>query len=133
MPRVGRDAQIDGENCLLDALRDRDYIPLWLCSYLFFVCELTISLVIKCSGLCNSGILDVVGDGSAIRLHLHLGSSPTVCPAEPVMFLQFGVHRLDPAAAAAQAAPGLEGGEVGADALGEPGAACAAAAAGSRP
>jgi hypothetical protein len=64
-------------------------------------------------------LLDVVGDGGAIRLHLDLGASPTLRPAEPVPLLQLGVHGLDPAAAAAQAAPGLAGGEVGPDALEE--------------
>jgi hypothetical protein len=65
-------------------------------------------------------LLDVVGDGGAIRLHLDLGASPALRAAEPMTLLQLGILRFDPAAAAAQAAPGLASGQMGADALGEP-------------
>jgi hypothetical protein len=66
-------------------------------------------------------LLDVVGDGSAVRLHLDRGATPTPRPTEPVPLLQFGVHGFDPTAAAAPAAPGRAGGEVGANALHDPG------------
>lgn len=62
MPRVGRDAQIDGGIAYWTASEIAIIYPFG-CVAIFFVCELIISLVIKCSGLCNSGILDVVGDG----------------------------------------------------------------------
>lgn len=66
-------------------------------------------------------VLDVVADGGAIRLPLDFGSPPIVSPVQPMVLLQLGSGGLDPAAAAAQAVLGLVGGQVGLDALGQPG------------
>src|SRR5689334_867081 len=77
-------------------------------------------------------LLDVVGDGGAVRLHLDLGPPPIAGPAEPVALVQLGVGGLGPAAAAAQAAPGLARGQVGADALGQPAVVRAREGAGGR-
>lgn len=63
VPRVGRDAQIDGGIAYWTASAMAIIYPFQFVAIHYFVSEMITSLITKCSGLFDSRILDAVGDG----------------------------------------------------------------------